>query len=96
VRTFSDHDPNEPEERDPISYAAHPSERPEVFEKNVPAKGGAARAIAALGGVVMLLWLVASIAAWALGYSPKILISGIVSGAIGLIVIALSIGDSDN
>lgn len=91
MRTFSDFDPNEPQERDPISYAPRHNDRPEVFEKHEPNRGGAARAIATAGGVLMLLWLVASMALWAFGYSPRILISGIVAGTAGLLIIAFAL-----
>lgn len=82
---------------DPVSYGPAKDARPETFEPPVDDEiepGEVARVVASLGAVLLLLWLPGSMAVWAFGESPKVILSGIVAGFLGLFILAWALPDS--
>lgn len=43
-------------------------------------------------GTLLLLWLVASMALWAVGYPARLIVSGIIAGVLGLLLTSLAVG----
>lgn len=75
---------------DPVSYGPDRDDRPEKYEplEDDVSPGDVARFVGAVVGGLLLLWLPGSMAVWAFGESPKVILSGIVSGVLGLLVLA--------